>query len=68
MDEADAIDRDLMDLVVQLCTRIGMIMEDVSPVALNASRNGVEARVVEVAGAIRVMSPLAYAAEVLLQK
>jgi len=28
------MDDDTSDLVVQLCTRIGMIMEDASPVAL----------------------------------
>jgi hypothetical protein len=40
MDDPDATDRDLVHLVVQLCTRIGMIMEDVSPLAIDASRNG----------------------------
>lgn len=44
MDDADAIDPNLIDLVAQLCTRIGMIMEDASPQAINASRVGLEAR------------------------
>jgi hypothetical protein len=68
MDEVDAIDPELVDLIVQLCTRIGMIMEDVSPLVLDTSRDGLETRVVEVAGAIRIMTQLADAAEVLLQQ
>lgn len=63
----DAIDLELIDLVIQLCTRIGMIMEDVSPLTLNASREGLEACGVEVARAIRTMATLAAALEVLLQ-
>ena len=31
----DAMDDDTKDLVIQLCTRIGMIMEDTSMVALS---------------------------------
>jgi hypothetical protein len=68
MDEADAIDPGLIDLVVQLSTRIGMIMEDVSPLALNASGDGLEARVAEVAGAILTLEALAHAAKRLLQR
>jgi hypothetical protein len=68
MDDADAIDPDLIDLVVQLCTRIGMIMEDISPLALNASGDGLEAQVAEVAGAIRTLAALAHTSELLLQR
>ena len=68
MDETDAIDPDLIELIVQLCTRIGMIMEDVSPLAIDASRDGLEARVTEVVGAIRGMAKLADAVEVLLAR
>ncbi|HJP67696.1 MAG TPA: hypothetical protein VJ846_02250 [Sphingomicrobium sp.] len=68
MDDADAIHPDLIDLVVQLCTRIGMIMEDVSPLALHASRDDLKARVAEVVRAIRTLTPLADAVEVLLQR
>jgi hypothetical protein len=68
MDDPDAIDPDLIDLVVQLCTRIGMIMEDVSPFAINASRDNLEGRVTEVVRAVRTMMPLAGAAEALLHR
>lgn len=68
MDDIHAIDPDLIELVDQLCTRIGMIMEDVSPLAINASRDGLEIRVAEVVRAIRTMMPLADAVEVLLQR
>lgn len=37
-------DPELHDLVITLLTRIGMIMEDVSPVALDARSGGVHAR------------------------
>ena len=68
MDEPDEIDPDLVDLFVQLCTRIGMIMEDVSPLAFNASREGLEARVAEVLGAVRTITALANAVQVLLPR
>lgn len=68
MDDVDAIDSDLIDLAVQLCTRIGMIMEDVSPLAIDASRDGLAPRAARVVGAIRRMRPLADAVEVLLRK
>ena len=68
MDDAYAIDPDLIELVVQLFTRIGMIMEDVSPLAINASRDGLETRVAEVVSAIRTMSALARAADLLVQR
>jgi hypothetical protein len=29
------MDRDAADLIMQLCTKVGMIMEDVSPIALS---------------------------------
>jgi hypothetical protein len=68
MDDADALDPDRMDLVVQLCTRIGMIMEDVSPLAIDASSNGLKGRIAEVAPATRSMAVLADAAEALLKQ
>ena len=68
MDDAYAIDPDRIDWVVQLCTRIGMIMEDVCPLAIDASRTGLEARVAEVVRAIRTIAPLADAVEMLLQR
>jgi hypothetical protein len=66
MDVADAIDPDLIDLVIQLCTRIGMIMEDLSLIALDASRDGSGDRVAEIVSAVRTLAALAQAAEVLL--
>lgn len=68
MEEDGEADPDRIDLVVQLCTRIGMIMEDVSPLAIDASRDGLESRVAEVVRAIRTIGPLADAVEVLLQR
>lgn len=38
--DADAPDPDRIDLMVQLCTRIGMIMEDMSPLAIDTSSDG----------------------------
>ena len=66
MDKADPDNADAIDLVVQLCTRIGMMMEDVCPVALDASREGLEERVADLRGAIRVMATIADAAEAML--
>ena len=66
MDDEAATDPDVIDLVVQLCTRIGMIMEDVSPLALDASREGLERRVVEIANAARAMATIADAAQELI--
>ena len=66
MDETDPIDPDQIDPVVQLCTRIGKMMEDVSPLALDASREGLARRVSDVAGATRAMATIAAAAEALL--
>ncbi len=66
MDEADTIDPDVTDLIVQLCTRIGMIMEDVSPLALDASHEGPKERVAELVNATRAMTTVADAAAALL--
>ena len=66
MDDEAATDPDVIDLVMQLCTRIGIIMEDVSPLALDASREGLERRVVEIANAARAMATIADAAQELI--
>lgn len=66
MDETDAVDPDVIDLVVRLCTQIGMMMEDLSPLALDASREGLERRVSDVASTTRAMAVIAAAAEALL--
>ena len=67
MDEEDLNKTDVIKLVVQLCTRIGMMMEDVSPIALDASREGLEERVAYLRGAIRVMAKIADAADAMLK-
>ncbi len=66
MDETDPDNCDVIDLVIQLCTRIGMMMEDVCPVALDASRAGLKERVAILRGAIQVMMTIADAAEAML--
>lgn len=68
MDETDTTDPNLIDLVVQLCTRIGMMMEDVGPIALDASREGLEQRVAVIACATRNMATIAAASESLLEQ
>jgi hypothetical protein len=66
MDDADLIDPDVIDLVVQPCTRVGMMMEDISPVALDPSREGLEERVAVIVVATRNVATIAAAAEDLL--
>ena len=56
-----------MDLVVQLCTRIGMMMEDASPRALDASHECLEQRVAAIVRATHAMATIADAAQALLQ-
>ena len=68
MDDADAPDPDRMDLVVQLFTRIGMIMEDMSPLAIDASSDGLKGRVAKLVRATRTMAVLVEAAEALLEQ
>ena len=67
MDKADPDNADAIDLVVQLCTRIGIMMEDVCPVALDAAREGLKERVANLQGAIQVMMTIADAAEAMLR-
>ena len=67
MGDTDAIDPERIGLIVQLCTRIGMIMEDACPLALDASRDGLEARVADLVRSIRATAALADAIEVLLR-
>lgn len=47
MDDAEEIDPNLIDRVVQLCSRIGMITEDVSALPIDASRERLEDRVAD---------------------
>ena len=42
MTGADELDADTIDLINQLCTRVGMLMEDAAPLALHRSGSGPE--------------------------
>lgn len=55
------------ELVLQLCTRLGMLMEDAIPVALNASPDGLRARVGDIAQCVCAMTALADAAKALME-
>ena len=66
MDDGEDSEADLIDLVVQLCTRISMIMEDISPLALEASREGLEERVAIIGRSTRTMETIAAAAQDLM--
>jgi len=67
MEETDA-DPELHDLVITLLTRIGMIMEDVSPVALDATPGGVGERVFILANAGNQISALIAAIQSLIKE
>lgn len=66
MDDASPLDPELIDLVVRLCTRVGMIMEDCSPMALNASREDLHDRVSVIVSDVRTMGSIAEAVQRLL--
>lgn len=66
MEEKLADDFEQNELVVQLCTRLGMMMEDLSPFALDASPEGQRARVIEIALRIQTMAAIANAAKALI--
>lgn len=67
MDSKPEIDLDVLELMMLLCTRIGMIMEDVSPVALTTAIDEMPLRIQQIAAASSTISALASAAEALLQ-
>lgn len=67
MDDQLADDPERNDLVLQLCTRLGMLMEDVRPLALDASPVGLETRVNEIARCARAMAAVADAAKALIE-
>ena len=67
MDSKPEIDPDVLALVTLLCTRIGIIMEDVSLVALTTTAEGMPLRVKQVKAASSAINKLASAAEVLMQ-
>lgn len=66
MDDVAATDPDVTELVVQLCTRMGMIMEDATVLALDASPQGLEQRVVELVSAVQTITAVADAAQKLI--
>lgn len=68
MDDADPHDSDVIDLVVNLCAQIGMMMEDISPRALDASREGLEQRVADIVRVAQVIVTIADAAQTLLRQ
>ena len=57
---------ELHDLVITLLTRIGMIMEDVSPVALDVTPGGIQGRVLIVADASARITALIKAVQALM--
>ena len=63
------LDKDASDLVARLCTFAGMIMEDVSPIALGSSEPGSEAAAIgQVRQAGLDIEALAHAAEVVARR
>ena len=68
MDSEPEIDPDVLALVTLLCTRIGLIMEDVNLVALTTTAEGMSLRVKQVATASSAINKLASAAAVLMQE
>ena len=68
MDSKPKIDPDVLALVTLLCTRIGIIMEDVSLIALTTTAEGMSLRVEQIAAARSAINKLASAAAVLMQE
>ena len=67
MNGADELDADTIDLINQLCTRVGMLMEDAAPLALRRSRSGPElsSRLLELRAIVTSMASLIEAAKAL---
>ena len=68
MNDPDPHNSDVIDLVVKVCARIGMMMEDVRPRALDASREGLEQRVADIVRVTQAMPTIADAAQALLRQ
>ena len=60
-------DPDRNELLLLLCTQLGMMMEDLSPLALDASFKGQQARVRKVARCVRNMAAIADAVIALIK-
>lgn len=61
---ADDLDADIIDLINQLCTRAGMLMEDAAPLALHRSRSRRElkSRLLQLQGSMTSVDSLITAA------
>ena len=62
------IDPDVLELLTLLRTRMGMMMEDISPVALLTSVEGTQLRFQQMAMASLAVSAMVGAAQALLRK
>ena len=67
MTGADELDADTIDLIDQLCTRVGMLMEDAVPLALHrsGSRPELQSRLLQVQASVTSMGSLIAAARAL---
>ena len=59
-------DPDRNELVLLLCTQLGMMMEDLGPLALDASSDGLQAPVGEIARCVPTMDAITKAATALI--
>ena len=60
MTGTDQLDADTIDLINQLCTRVGMLMEDAAPSALHRSGSGpeLESRLLQLQASVTSMTSL----------
>lgn len=67
MTEADELDADTIDLINQLCTQIGMLMEDAAPLALHqyGSEPELKLRLLNLQASVTSMASLIAAARAL---
>lgn len=67
MTEADELDEGTFDLINQLCTRAGMVMEDAAPLALHRSASALqlESRLIQLHANVTLMASLIDAARTL---
>lgn len=67
MTGADELDADTIDLINQLCTRVGMFMEDAAPLALHRSGSEPELKstLLQLQGSVTSMASLIVAARTL---
>lgn len=67
MKGADKLDAETIDLINQLCTRVGMAMEDAAPLALHQSQSGPElkSKLLQVQASVTSMASLTAAARAL---